>query len=95
MSTLSPEQRTLRARVAAFAKHAKHDPADDCAKARAALWGRYERRVDPTGDLPEEERHRRARSAMRADLARRALMATKAREQQADGAIADALLEVS
>lgn len=36
--------------------HAKHDPRETTAKARAALLSRFERQVDPTGTLPESER---------------------------------------
>ena len=96
---LSPEQRTLRARVAAFAKHAKHDPAVDCATAREALWNRYRGQVDPANTLAPGERDRRARAAMKADLARRAFAAAgarrMAREQQADSELVDSLLGVS
>ena len=100
MSTqLSQEQRTLRARVAAFAKHAKHDPAIDCATAREALWNKYRARVDPEHSLDPSERDRRARAAMHADLSRRALAAAKQRrqerEQHADTALVDSLLGVS
>lgn len=95
MSTLTPELRTIRARVAAFAKHSKHDPAVDCAKAREALWAKYRAQVDPEGTLDPVERDRRVRAALRADLARRALASAKARQAAQDVRLADALLEVS
>jgi hypothetical protein len=55
---LTPEQRTLRARMAAYAMHAKYDSREITAKARQAFADKFYDATDPT--LPEPERQRRA-----------------------------------
>jgi hypothetical protein len=92
---LTPEERRLRAQVAAHAQHAQHDPHETTVAARAALRRKYAQQVDPAGTLRPEERDRRVRSAMRADLVRLQFEATKARRlarEAADAAFTDALL---
>ena len=76
---LSPTERSLRARLAAYAMHARHDTRRTSANGRAAFLARFEREVDPDGRLHPEERARRAEQARRAYFARLALAATKAR----------------
>ena len=69
-----PQDMALRGRIGAFTLHATHDPRETTAKARAAFAERFEREVDPNGELPEEERQRRAyyaKKAYYAKLARR------------------------
>ncbi len=81
---LSAEQRSLRARIAAHSKWAKHDPQKATEVMRAAGPGRlayWEREVDPEGLFPEAERLRRADSARRAHMSRLALASSKARRK--------------
>jgi hypothetical protein len=76
---LSPAERSLRARLAAYAMHAQHDTRRISANGRAAFLARFEREVDPDGRLDPEERCRRAEQARRAYFARLSLAAAKAR----------------
>ncbi len=78
-SGLSPSQRSLRARLAAYAMHARHDSREVTANARKAFADRFERQVDPEGALPVAERQRRAEHAMRAHMTRLALRSAQAR----------------
>jgi hypothetical protein len=88
---MSPAERSLRARIAAHAMHARNDPAESTAKARAAFLDRFDREADPDGVLPPEERRRRAEHLRSAYFARLALASAKARrtrklpEQGGDG----------
>jgi hypothetical protein len=79
VTTLSPAERSLRARLAAYAMHARHDARRTSANGRAAFLARFERQVDPDGRLDPEERRRRAEQARRAYFARLSLAAAKAR----------------
>ncbi len=63
---LTPAQRSLRARIAAYALHATHDPRVTTRPARDAFMARFERQVDPDGTLPGHERRRRAEAAKKA-----------------------------
>lgn len=77
---LTPAQRALHARAAAYASWAA--TADRSARARpgqAALMARFERQVDPDGTLPTAERARRAEDARRSYMLRLALASSKAR----------------
>jgi hypothetical protein len=76
---LSPTERMLRARVAAHAKHAKHDAKAAMDKARAAFFARFDRQADPDRVLPSAERERRAQQLRSAYFARLALASAKAR----------------
>jgi hypothetical protein len=81
-TTMTPEQRTLRARIAAHASWAK--TSDRTAKARkgaAALLARFERQVDPDSRLPPEERRKRAESARKAHMLSLAAKSAKARRR--------------
>jgi hypothetical protein len=63
---MTPEQRRLRARIAANARWSRPMArSDQAAAARAAMFARLERDVDPGGMLPPEERARLVRSAAR------------------------------
>ena len=73
-------ERILRARIAAYALHAQHDPRETTAKGRAAFLARFDREVDPEGLLEPDERRRRAEQARRAYFARLSLAAVKARQ---------------
>lgn len=76
---LSPAERSLRARKAAYTLHAKHDSHRIAARARAGLDERFLREVDPAGELPEAERQRRAAMARKAFFCDLALKSAKAR----------------
>lgn len=75
---LTQQQRTMRARLAAHAMHARNDSRAVTAKARASFLSRFEREVDPTGALPAPERARRANHALRAHMTRLAYQSSKA-----------------
>ncbi len=78
-TALTPEERTLRARLAAHTLHSTYNPRDTTAKARTAALMRFEEQVDPDGTLPEDERQRRARHALQAHMSRMAFESLKAR----------------
>jgi hypothetical protein len=80
---LTPEQRSLRARMAAHSSWARTpDPAARTAPARQAALARFEREVDPGNVLPPKERQRRAASARRAYFTRLAMLSAKARAKK-------------
>lgn len=79
---MTPEQRSLRAQMAAHALHAKiTDPTEATARARAAFLDRFARQVDPLGELPPEERARRAEHARKAYFLGLALKSSRARSK--------------
>lgn len=80
---LTPEQRVLRARLAAQVRWSRSDPVAGTAAARAAFDERFEREVDPDGSLAPAERARRAKSARRAYYTRLALASARARRARA------------
>jgi hypothetical protein len=63
---MTPGERTLRARAAAYEMHAKHGSRKAAIKGQAALLAKFERQVDPEGLLTPEERRRGALHAPRA-----------------------------
>lgn len=77
---LTPEQRSLRARIAAYALHASHDPRATTKQARDAFMARFERQVDPEGKLPDAERRPRADAAKKAYFNGLALKSARARD---------------
>ena len=79
---MTPEQRSLRARIAAHSRWATQDRREGTAAARAAFADRFEREVDPDGTLPRDERLRRAESARKAYFARLALASSRARQER-------------
>ena len=79
---MTPEQRTLRARLAAHARRSKEDPTTNATRGQAGLLARFEREVDPDGVLPPAERARRAESARKAHMTRLSLASSKARSQK-------------
>jgi hypothetical protein len=54
------EERRLRGRIGAYCLHARRDSRETTTAARRAFLTSFERQVDPTGQLPPEERARRA-----------------------------------
>lgn len=83
--SLTPAQRSLRARMAAHAMHARHDGREVTANARAAFLAGFEERVDPDGVLSPDERRRRAEQERKAHFTRLALASSRARRSRASG----------
>ncbi|MGH6915517.1 MAG: hypothetical protein ACREH3_17655 [Geminicoccales bacterium] len=79
---LTPAQRTMRARAAAYALHARTDPRETTQAARHAFLARFEREVNPNGLLPETERRRRAVAARKAYFTTLALKSSRARRKR-------------
>lgn len=96
---LSPAERTLRARLAAFTLHAKVDPKETTAKARAGLWLKFLDEADPGRTLPEPERLRRAECLRSAHMAKLALKSATARRKKmapvSPGAVEDGNYDAS
>lgn len=82
-SELTPEQRSMRARLAAHSLWAKvEDPRAHTAPARKAAMDRFEREVDPEGTLSPEERARRAEHAKKAYFLKLAMKSSAARKKR-------------
>ena len=80
---MTPEQRSLQARMAAHSLHARvANPAAHTAPARRAFLDRFERQVDPDGVLKPEERARRAEHARKAYFLKLALASAAARRRR-------------
>lgn len=81
---MTPEQRRLRAQIAANTRWSRPMAREDqAAAARSALYSRLEREVDPHGELPPDERARRVHSAARALSARLNSAKTRRRSHRA------------
>ena len=76
-SSLSPEQLSLRGRLAAYAMHAQGKT--NTRPATEAAMRRFEREVDPEGVLPPDERARRAEFARKRYFTELAFKSSKAR----------------
>lgn len=76
---LTPAERSLRARMGAYALHATHDPKETTRAARAALLSKDELAVDPDGVLPADERARRAEARRKQRMTALAYESAKAR----------------
>lgn len=64
---LTPEERRARARLAAHSRWARPNAREEQAEAaRAAMWKRFEKQVDPNGELPEDQRQVLAMNAAKA-----------------------------
>jgi hypothetical protein len=70
-----------RGKIGAHRLHALHDSREITASARAKFLSRFEEEVDPTGELPPEERRRRAAHARKAYFARLARLSAIARRK--------------
>jgi hypothetical protein len=79
---LTPEQRVLRARIGAYAMHAKHDAHETTSAGRRAFLGRFEQEVDPERVLSDEDRAGRAAAARRAYFTKLALASSRARQSR-------------
>jgi hypothetical protein len=82
-TTLTPEQRSLRARIAANTRWSREDPAATAARGQAGLLAKFVDQVDPDRVLPEDERLRRAENLRRAHMQRLAFKSSKARTARA------------
>ena len=82
---LTPEQRSLRARLAAYSMHAHNDSKETTRSARAAFDERFYREVDPDNALPIEERERRANYARRAYFTKLSFESSRLRRQRRAG----------
>lgn len=77
---LTPEQRRLRASIAAHVQWAgESDPTARTQAGRDGMLAKFAREVDPAGRLPEQERLRRAEHLRKAHMKRLALASSKAR----------------
>lgn len=80
---MTPEQRRLRAQIAANARWSRYMAREDAAAtSRAAILARLEREVDPKGRLSPDERAVLVRAAARKMSAQ--MNAAKARKRSAD-----------
>lgn len=77
--SLTPEQRRMRASIAALARWSKEDPTENARRGQAGLLARFEREVDPNNELPEAERLRRAEAARRKHMTQLAFRSSKSR----------------
>lgn len=80
---LTPEQRSLRSRLAAHTRWANEDPRDQMSAAREKFDERFEKQVDPDGILPLEERRRRTEAARKAYFTQLAFKSSRARKKSA------------
>jgi hypothetical protein len=81
--SLSPGERSLRARMAAFAMHSQNDSKKTSQPARDAFQKMFLDEVDPFRELPEAERLRRAECARKAHFTRMAYRSAKVRRAKA------------
>jgi hypothetical protein len=79
---LTPAERSLWARAAAYRLHSLYDSRELTANARAAFRDRFTRQVDPDGILPEAERQRRAECARKAYYTTLAAKSARARRSR-------------
>lgn len=79
-TSLTPAQRSIRARIAAETVHARG--LTNTRNATAAFAARFEREVDPEGVLDPAERAKRAGHARRAYMLGLALKASQARRRR-------------
>lgn len=78
---LTPEQRSLRSRIAAHRSWAcTGDRTERTRPARDAFMRRFEDQVDPEHRLPDTERLRRAEQARKAHFVQLALKSSRARQ---------------
>jgi hypothetical protein len=78
--TLTPAQRTQRARIAALRRWSQEDPRPNAARGQAGLLGRFRRDIlAEQGDVPEPELTRRAEARRREHMTRLAFSQSRAR----------------
>ena len=81
--SLTPQERVLRARLAAHTRWAQQDSREGTRKARDAFRDSFLEKVDPDHVLPEEERQRRAESLRKAHFIKMALASARSRRSTA------------
>ena len=79
-SSLTPSERSLRARLAAHALHAQYDSRELTRPGRDKFEQRFIDEVDPERMLPEAERQRRVDHARKACFTRLAMKSAQARK---------------
>ena len=79
--SLTPHERVMRSRMAAYLMHARHDARQTTAASHAAFMARFLREVDPEHKLPEPERQRRATAAKTAYFTRLAYLSSRKRRE--------------
>ena len=79
-SSLTPSERSLRARLAAHALHAQYDSRELTRPGRDKFEQRFIEEVDPERMLPEAERQRRVDHARKAYFTRLAMKSAQARK---------------
>ena len=82
-NTASNPDRRMAGRIGGLTTASRHDPRETTAKARATFLASFERKVDPDGSLPPDERVRRATLARKAHFARLALKSAQVRRSRA------------
>jgi hypothetical protein len=86
--TLTPEQRSLRARIAANTRWSRENGRANAERAQRGLLTKFYDQTDPA--LPDAERWRRADSLRRVHMQRLAFKSSKARgSRKAEGGVAD------
>ena len=88
LTTLTPEQRTMRARIAANTRWSRENPAATAARGQAGLMAKFIDQVDPERVLSEAERNRRAEAARRAHMQKLAFASSKARTDRTPAGVA-------
>lgn len=83
-TNMTPQQRTLRARIAAHTQWANtENRTARTSAARKAAYDRFDKQVDPDGTLPPDERAKRAANARRAHMLSLAAKSADARRRKA------------
>lgn len=80
---LTAQERSTRARIAAYTRSALYDARDLTQAARDGFLAKFEREADPEGKLDPAERERRALALRRAHMSRLALKSAQARRRTA------------
>jgi hypothetical protein len=75
-------ERAAWGRIGGHIAHAMHDSAQLTAPARRAFLDKFEREVDPDGELEPSERARRAEHARKAHMQRLAMKSVAARRRK-------------
>ena len=83
--SLSPAERRLRARLAAYSMHAAGKT--NTRAATAASEARWARQVDPDGVLSPDEREKRIRAAKKAHFTKLAYLSARARRERGAKAV--------
>jgi hypothetical protein len=79
--SLTPSQRTQRARIAALKRWSQEDPTANAKRAQAGLLDRFRREIlADQGDIAEPELTRRAIARRREHMTRLAFQASKSRK---------------